>query len=117
VRSLDGRVQRLGDAVGGAIAGAGSQTNGQLAARFDVLSRRTRDLANRVDDTDPPDNLKPVRDRLSRALRTAARDLRTLSTAAFDGDGTAARAATLRIAHDAPAVADGHAALSRAASR
>jgi hypothetical protein len=65
----------------------------------------------------PPDNLEPRRDRLSRALCAVARDLRTLATAATDGDGAAARAAARRIARDAPAVADAHAALSRAASR
>jgi hypothetical protein len=117
MRSLDGQVQRLGHEVGSAINGAATKTNGELAAQFDTLSRRTRDLANRIDDTDPPGDLKPARDRLSRALRTAARDLRAISTAAANGDGGAARAATMKIARDAPAVADARVALSRAASR
>ena len=113
-RALDAQVGTLGTDVGGTITGAATKTNGQLAARFAALSRRARDLVNRLDDTDPPANLAGARDRLSRALRAIARDLRTLSDAAASGNGGSARSATLKIAVDSPAVRNARAALSQA---
>ena len=113
-RSLDAQIGTLGEQVGDTITGAATKTNGQLSARFDALARRARDLVNRLDDTDPPANLTAARNRLARALRGIARDLRALSDAAASGDGGTARSATLRIAVDSPAVRNARAALSGA---
>jgi hypothetical protein len=116
-RSLDAQIGTLGEDVGTTITGAANKPNGQLSARFDALARRARDLVNRLDDTDPPANLAGARDRLSRALRGIARDLRTLAGAAASGDGGSARTATVRIALDSPAVRNARAALSQALGR
>jgi hypothetical protein len=116
-RPIDAGVRDLGNAIGSALNGAGDKTNGQIAARFAALSTRARNLANQLDDTDPPANLRPARGSYSRALRKLARDLRALSDAASAGDGSAADRATRAIEGDATPVRSARAALSSALGR
>jgi hypothetical protein len=114
LRALDGDVQQLGVQVGDAITGAGSKANQALATRFGELSTKARDLANKLDDVDASGDVKPARDRLSQALRRAARDLQSLSTAATNGDGAAARGAAVRIVQDGEQVESARTALASA---
>jgi hypothetical protein len=94
---IDRDLAALGADVGAAIKAANSSTNEQLARRFGGYARRLDELRDRLDDLEPPAQLKGEHDRLTRAATETERALADVASAARAGDAAAAGAAATRL--------------------
>jgi hypothetical protein len=83
-----------------AVTGAGSKSNSQLATEFSGLATRTKAMATDVGKLKPPAKYKADAQRMTAALNAVAKDLSGISTAATNGDVTAAENATKALLTD-----------------
>ena len=97
-RGVNKRIVALGSEVGKAVNGASKKSDSQLADEFGKLSQRTGELAQDVDELDPPDKLKATTGQLGESLGDAKDALGDIQQAAAKHDATAARRAAIQLA-------------------
>ena len=109
-QALSKELTAVGTSVGDALNKAAGKSNKELKTTFGDLADRTRALAQKIDDTTPPDNpkVKTAQAKLAAGLNTAADDLEAISTAAGKKDLRAAGTAAGKLARDNAAVANPH---------
>ncbi len=95
---INQQIKDLGSAVGDAVVNAKARTDSELAAQFAGLSTQTRTQADELTELETPDEaIQTNQNALTSALRDAARDLRSIAAAASAGNGSAAKAATVKL--------------------
>lgn len=95
---------KIGTDTGAAILGAPKETDAALAATFTGLASRARAVVADLNALDPPDASRAKVNALVGALGTGAQDLDAIATAARANDASSARAATVTLGRDSPAI-------------
>lgn len=95
---------KIGADIGTAVQGARNQTDAELAASFTELASRARAVVADLNGLDPPAASRAKVNALVGALGTGAQDLDAIATAARAHDAASARAATVTLGRDSPAI-------------
>jgi hypothetical protein len=95
---------KIGNDIGTSIQGADKQTDAELAATFTDLASRARAVVADLNALKPPADDKAKVNALVGALGTGAQDLDAIATAARANDASSARAATVTLVKDSPAI-------------
>jgi hypothetical protein len=98
------RFRTLGSDLQKAVEGADSKSNAQIAVEFQSLSTRAAQQAVRLAKLDPPAKYRKDLAQLTAAFAAVASDLGTITTAAIRGEPQTARAATVKLVHNAAQV-------------
>lgn len=91
----------LGKALASAITSAPKETNGALATEFQSLSTRATAQAASLRKLNAPSKYKSELDSLASSFDTIAGDLHAVSTAATQGNASAAKSAAEKLVQDA----------------
>jgi len=94
----------IGTDIGAAIQAAPKETDAALAATFTGLASRARAVVADLNALDPPAASREKVNALVGALGTGAQDLDAIATAARAHDASSARAATVTLGRDSPAI-------------
>ncbi|HKG38577.1 MAG TPA: hypothetical protein VKB25_06270 [Conexibacter sp.] len=113
-QSVRAQIAGLGDSIGPAITGAGSETDAQLSRAFAQLQARGQAAVERLQGLEVPDELKEKREALGDALDRGTADLADIARAARDSDAAAARAAVEDLIADSQEIRDARAEFERA---
>jgi hypothetical protein len=113
-QSVRAQISGLGDSIGPAIVGAGSETDAQLSRAFAQLQARGQAAVERLQGLEVPDELKAKQQALSDALDRGTDDLADIASAARDSDAAAARTAVQELIADSQEIRDARAAFERA---
>jgi hypothetical protein len=106
--------RKLGLDLQGAITGAGSKTDAELASELGTLSGRARQQAGQLAELAPPANYRTGLNRLVSDFHSISSDLGTMSVAASKHEVAAAKAATKTLLRDAVKLKSSDAALTSA---
>jgi len=112
--SIRTQISGLGDSIGGAIVGARSQTDVQLADAFAQLNDRAQATVERLQALEVPDDLRDEQQALSDALDRGTADLADIARAARASDADAAKAAAQQLIADSQQIRDTRATFERA---
>jgi len=112
-KPVNDQLLALGGAVGQAVNSAATTPDAVLAGEFLGFATRLRDIRGRVDDLDPPDDLKTQTKRLSAAVFRLEADVRAIGAAARAHKPEAARAATVALLRDSQSAGDARRTLAR----
>ncbi|HMS62332.1 MAG TPA: hypothetical protein PKD63_08635 [Solirubrobacteraceae bacterium] len=106
----------VGAAVGEAVGKAAGKSNKELEKSFSSVADKTRAIADKFDDTTPPDDptIKAQQAKLVAGLNVSADDLEAISKAAAKNDLKAAGAAAAKLTQDNAGVSGPKAALDKA---
>ena len=113
-RAVNARIVTLGEDVGKAVNGASRKRDTQIEDQFGKLSKRAGELAQEVDELEPPDKLKSTKEALAKSLDDAKDSLGQIEQAAGKHDADAARKATIQLVGAADDLRDSRQKLERA---
>ncbi|MGI8845103.1 MAG: hypothetical protein ACR2HC_02845 [Thermoleophilaceae bacterium] len=103
-KPLNDKLLTLGDDLGKAVSGAGSESNSQLATRFTKLGTRFKTLRSDISGLETPGDLKDESKGLTSALGSTQKDVEAIAAAAKGSDPSAARSASMKLVADAQKV-------------
>lgn len=106
-------LRALGDRVGQTLNTAKGKSNDELAKQFTALGEGTEEIKRRLDELEPPEDLVPLRDRLSKAVEVVAADLGSMGTTADDNDANGFRKAANDLVRHSVDVRNARRALAR----
>jgi hypothetical protein len=106
------QLKSLGEAIGGAVTGAGSKTNNELVAEFKALASRATALSGAFGQLEAPAKYKSDLGALQSSITQVAGTLHSIEAAAAANDGNAAKAGGETIVAEAQQVKSDDNALS-----
>src|SRR5439155_26745476 len=110
-KPVNDQLLSLGASVGDAVGNAAKTPDAVLAGEFDSFAVRLQAIKSRIDDLDPPGDLKPQRTELSSSVARLILDLRNIAGSAKAHTPQAARAATASLINDSQAAGNARRAL------
>jgi hypothetical protein len=113
-RGVNTRIVALGKDVGTTVNGATRKKDTQIEDEFGELSQRAGELAQDLDELEPPDKLKATKEALVKSLGDAEDSLGAIEQAAAKHDADAARKATIQLVGAADDLRDSREKLERA---
>ena len=96
-KPLNSELLALGTEVGASINSAGGSSNTQIAQAFGKHRRELAALVRKAEELEPPGELDPAHDDLTKAMDDAEDALGGIERAAEKGDADQARTATIRL--------------------
>ncbi len=103
---INAAIVNTGADLGEAIRGASNKTDDQIVSEFSNLANQVGDEIKSLEETDPPEDLKPTVDALVAALKKAQTNLTAISEGAKAKDLPKIRAATVALIKDSTAIRD-----------
>lgn len=103
-KPLNDKLLKLGDDLTSTVNGAGSDSNSQLASKFDGFDARFTSLRKQIIALNTPSDLKAPSKALTESLASTQKDVAAIAKAAKASDPSAARSATVKLAADAQTV-------------
>jgi hypothetical protein len=94
-RPINDELVELGQRIGKSAGAASGKSDRQIKTEFGGYAKETADLRKKLDDLDPPDDLKSDHDKLASAVGDAEHSLEGIENAAREHSAQGARRSTL----------------------